>query len=219
MKKIVSIVIASVLILSSGCAISLHEAAQYGETQEVDTLLDKGVDINSKNEIGRTALQEAAYYGNMEIIALLIKKGADVNAKEDRYGSTALHIAVYNSYKEIVESLLTAGADINAEDDYSRTPLFGTVRTGNRILSRFLIKNGADVNVKEKKFGFTPLHFAVNNQHKDIVLMLLESGADINARDNKDLTPLNEAYENNDTPMIDILISRGAIANTSIYEK
>lgn len=55
-----------------------------------------------------------------------------------------------------------------------------------------LIKNGTDVNVRNK-FGLTPLHFAADNGHAPTALMLIRSGADINSEDNEHWTPLCRA--------------------------
>jgi len=54
-------------------------------------LLDEGADVNSRDELGDTALIEAAYSGNTEVVKELLLRGADINLIS-RQG-TALDVA------------------------------------------------------------------------------------------------------------------------------
>ena len=68
--------------LLAGCATSmpLTSAARSGDINTVKNLLDKGADVNVKDNIGGwTALVHAAYKGHTKVVKLLIAKGADVD--------------------------------------------------------------------------------------------------------------------------------------------
>ena len=79
-----------------------------------------------------------------------------------------------------------------------------------------MIKNGADVNARDR-FGFTPLLFAIrDNKNLAVVKMLLEHGADVNSKTDHDLTALMMAVSLNDDIDINIistLIAKGADVN------
>lgn len=61
----------------------LHDAVFEGNLNAVNHHLDTGIDINSKNRVGNTALHYAAYKADHKIARLLIFRGAKVNAKGD----------------------------------------------------------------------------------------------------------------------------------------
>jgi ankyrin repeat protein len=101
-------------MLLTGCALPLNQAAMRGDTTQVQQLLDKGADVNTKDSNGETALMEAAGNGHPEVVKQLLAKGADVNAKSS-YGYTALLYAADKGHTECVGLLLDGGANINVQ--------------------------------------------------------------------------------------------------------
>jgi len=77
-------------------AISIYNAAGFGDIEAIKQHLAAGTDVNAKGMSGWTALQRAAWYYHIEIVELLIANGADVNAKVeagDYKGQTPLDLA------------------------------------------------------------------------------------------------------------------------------
>ncbi len=164
---------------------SLH----YNHNKDLDLikfLIDSGVDVNAKNDVGYSPLH---YESRVEVAELLIKAGADVNAKDNR-GLTPLHCT--NSV-EVAELLIKAGADVNAKDNRGFTPLFSLdTSTNSKKIIKLLIKKGADVNAKPNNDGTTLLHvLARNSSANSIIELLIKHGADVNAKDNDGMTPLH----------------------------
>jgi cytohesin len=60
----------------SGAEDSIHAAAWVGNVEAVQQHLDSGVDVNTKNKLGRTPMLYAIQGGHKEIAELLISKGA-----------------------------------------------------------------------------------------------------------------------------------------------
>ena len=100
----------------------LIEVCENGEKKDVEELIDKGADVNQKDEDGNTALMRASYWGYKEVVELLIRNGADVNQK-DEDGNTALMRASCGGRKEVVELLIQKGADVNAKSVTGDTAL------------------------------------------------------------------------------------------------
>ena len=74
-------------------------------------LLDKGLDPNRPNWIGRTFLHLAAEKGSVEVAGLLLEEGADLEAVELEHGGTPLAAAARKGEAGMVEFLLERGAD------------------------------------------------------------------------------------------------------------
>lgn len=81
----------------------------------VEFLHQYGVDINMRDQEGRTALHIAASNNDDEAICRLVELGAKRKLK-DRKGETALHAASAAGHTRVVELLLELAADINATD-------------------------------------------------------------------------------------------------------
>ena len=71
----------------------LNIAAEIGDTTKIKNLLKKGVDINERDNFGRTALIYAALNGHDRIINMLLESHADIRAK-DHFDQTAFIAAV-----------------------------------------------------------------------------------------------------------------------------
>jgi uncharacterized protein len=98
----------------------LLEAASNGQTDIVKAFLDKGANIETKNDVGATPLIFASAKGQKDVVALLLDRGANINAKTTS-GITPLMAAAAGGFPEIVQLLLAKGADVSAKDQQGRT--------------------------------------------------------------------------------------------------
>jgi hypothetical protein len=89
----------------------LFEAARKGDVATVKTLLDRGVDVNTKFRYGATALSYAADKGHLEVVKLLLERKADVNVKDTFYGATPIIWAAQKGHAKVVEALIASGAE------------------------------------------------------------------------------------------------------------
>jgi ankyrin repeat protein len=114
----------------------------------LETLVQKGADVNARVKSGETALHFASrsFNPNPACIETLIRLGAQVNARDQR-GNTPLHLAArhYPPSLPIIEALIRLGAEVNARDKADWTPLHwaaGFGRDSNVLLK--LLELGAD---------------------------------------------------------------------------
>lgn len=85
-------------------------AIRSGDLEQVRSLIEAGIDIDSRDRHGQTALMVASARGHAEIVRLLLERGAALNSTA-KYRLSALMLAVINGHTVIVRMLVEAGAD------------------------------------------------------------------------------------------------------------
>lgn len=93
-----------------------------GDADLVSLFLDSGMDANSCDKNGVSALMWAAGKGQDTVVRLLLQKGALVNGQSPK-GRTALMSATYFGKIESLKILLEHGADSNLRDTEDRNAL------------------------------------------------------------------------------------------------
>ncbi|HML19235.1 MAG TPA: ankyrin repeat domain-containing protein [Candidatus Dependentiae bacterium] len=95
---------------------------------------------------------------------------------------------------------------INIPDSNGQTALHRAVITGQGVIVKILLSNGADCNKKDT-LKRTPLHHAVISRNIEIVELLLLRGASIHHRDHATRTPLYYAETFNCPEIVSMLLS------------
>ena len=191
---------------------SLHAALVKGRGEVVEMLLEKGAEIDFREERDQPALHEAASDGNEAGVQLLLERGASVNCRRKADGRTALEEASRRGDENIVRILLKHGANlIPWEPSDRRLALHEASARGHKIIVRILLERGADVNLRRAGDGWSALHEASAHGHRNVVRLLLEQGAKFKADDEscKD-TALTMALENGHEDVVRILLEHGA---------
>jgi ankyrin repeat protein len=156
----------------------LVEALKRNDPRTARALIEQGVDVNTAQGDGATALHWAAHWDDLAIVDLLVRRGANVNAEEDA-GVTPLVLACLNGSARMVERLLQAGARPNAGTERA---VMVAAKTGSADVMRLLLAHGGDANSKEPDRSQTALMWAASEKHPDVVQVLLQGGADVWAR-------------------------------------
>ena len=188
------------------------DAAEKQDMGLVRTLLVNGVDANSKQPDGATALHWAVHWNDIATAEVLIGEGANVNAV-NRSGESPLSLACSNGNATMVQALLDARADANAATASGETPLMRCVRSGRVDAVKILLAHDAQVNATDKDHGLTALMWAVAEKRPEMVQALIEGDADIHLRSSEGLDALMLAARVGDAMSADLLIAAGANAN------
>lgn len=166
----------------------LHFAARYGWLGIVQSLLEKGADVNVKDEEDKTPLFEATKCRHRDVADLLISSGAEVLCCTN-LNHTLLHAASVAGWLDFVQFLLEKGADPNAVDAIGCTPLYAAILQKHRDMVALLIDHGADTTCFTYQ-GLPVLHCAVIVGNLEIVKCLVEKGADVNDQRIMGMSPL-----------------------------
>lgn len=89
--------------------------ASQGNNTQVKKILKKGLDVNSKDCEGNTALHFAALNGECKVINTLLNLGANINEQNNAH-QTPLMLAVIQTRRCAIKNLLERGANINLQD-------------------------------------------------------------------------------------------------------
>jgi hypothetical protein len=79
----------------------LHSFADYNNVVGIQFLLERGADIECRNQYRQTALHRAIRAGNKATVEMLLTYGADIHAKDDD-GKTAVDLAGTCAKKDIL---------------------------------------------------------------------------------------------------------------------
>ena len=185
------------------------------ETQEIariQQMIQNSPDlINAPDSNGHTPLGNAAAHGWLKAAAYLLDHGAEVNA--NARGGTALLDATQAGNRTMVEFLLAHGANVNGiNNNPNRIPMVIAVQHGFEAVTKALLNNKADVNVRDLQ-GNTPLFIAAQPGKTNIFQMLLAAGADVNVENDEGRTPLSFAAENGSLEMLKLLLAAKADPN------
>ena len=191
----------------------VHLAAYFGVKTAVNLLLEKGAELEVKDERNRTPLWYAARNGHKTVVQQLLEKGAELEAKDER-NRTPLWYAVRSGHEAVVQLLLEKGAKLEANDKRNRTPLCYAAERGHEAVVRVLLDTGqVKADSKDAECGRTPLSWAAGNGHEAVVRLLLDTGQ-VKA-DSKDTeygrTPLSYAAEGGHEAVVRLLLDTGQV--------
>lgn len=208
-------------------------AAHAGTLKAVETLVERGADVNKREEAGPfsdklTPLEHACLRPYGDIIAqFLTEKASDVNL----HHSLALHLAAMTDKPGVVSTLCSLGADVEARPRFGSrlirrgdTPLLSAIRqnlearlepfnpycgTGAMVLLQY----GADPNCCNSD-GLAPLLITLDSLHHPFVVPLVQYGADLTKRFSIGTTVLQVVCRRGNVPLARFLIDHGADIDT-----
>lgn len=212
------------------------DACMTKDKGTVAKLLREGLNINSTNYEGATALHMLSFTNHYAMIKFLIKQGININ-QQNNGGWTPLHIVARCNHLHLVKYYVKHKADLTICTNKSQ--LAGNLTTNLNIkkyLRAQMIQRGIDFNVARNRQrtnlltevlcwrqtnsalinfqnpedGATALHIAAARGYVDIMEILFQSGVDIEKRDNEGWTPLHAAVYWNQKEAIELLFQNNA---------
>ncbi|KAI5837734.1 hypothetical protein DFP73DRAFT_567261 [Morchella snyderi] len=130
---------------------SLHQAVINDDAESVDLLSTQGVDINTTNVNGETALHLAIQEGHEDIALTLIERGADISTP-NMLGNTPLILAAAHHtqrYRFLICRLLDKGANINVAFDNGETLLHLAAEYGWLYQVEIFLERGIDWSARD----------------------------------------------------------------------
>ncbi len=170
-------------------SIALLIAAENGDVNTFNCLLEGGADIQHEDKKGRTALTIASISGHLSIVKRIVEFCLEkqINLAIDHCdatdNATSLMYASMNGHIMVVEYLIENGASCNRVSQSRMTPIDFAVIGGHQGIIDLLLKHNVD------KFWFSRrLCIVAGKGQIGIMKSLIKLGADCSFFD--DLTPL-----------------------------
>ena len=178
------------------------QSADKGDLKAVQLFLAAGIDGNSQDATGSTALMVAAKTGRIDVVNKLLQQKLNLDL-QNKQGETALMLAAANNQADIVKLLLKKNADPNLQDQSGWSALMKAVYQGNTACVEALVgQSRQEVN--------RALLVAALAGHRDIVQVLLKNGAEVDTRADDGRTPLMLAAAKGDNDLVSALLAAGA---------
>ncbi|KAM5241982.1 ankyrin repeat and death domain-containing protein 1A isoform 3-T3 [Hipposideros larvatus] len=171
----------------------LHEAAHRNNTTRMKELIERRVNIRSRNHVGRVALHWAAGAGHEQAVRLLLEHGAAVD-DADVFGMNALLLSAWFGHLRILQILVNSGAKIHCENKDGLTLLHCAAQKGHVLMLAFIMEDLEDVALdRADKLGRTAFHRAAEHGQLDALDFLVGSGCDHSVKDKEGNTALHLA--------------------------
>ncbi|MES0884285.1 ankyrin repeat domain-containing protein [Roseibium sp. SCP14] len=206
-----------VLLFSSPVAAEkpadLLAAAKSGNLAEVQAALTAGVDIETRDSQGQTALLIATRNDQTAVARLLIENGADVNADDDN-GNTPFLYAGVEGRADVIKMMLQNGADLKDANHLGGTALTPAAHYAHVETVGILLETDIDVD-HINDLGWTALLEAIilgdgGERHTEVVHLLLSAKADPNLADGSGVSPLQHAQQRKQNAIVELLLRAGA---------
>jgi ankyrin repeat protein len=166
---------------------ALHFAAESGNVETLQALLDAKANPNAQDRTGKTPVTVAAERGKVDALKALLKAGGDANSRDQVQGSPLLWASGLGG-PEAVGVLLGAGANPNIQDVNGMTPLMWAAGVGKPETVTMLLEKGADPKVLDRLTGESALMRAVRTGKTDTVRILLAKKPDLEAKNTLGMT-------------------------------
>jgi|GEM_PF-3438194 len=159
----------------------LYNAAAQGDIDQIQEMLGSGIDINTQERYGKTALRLAIHKISEEI--------------DDIYAQALQTTRADIQLLRAKHDFLTPMPKLQ-HDSYSRNDIISMVQAslgGGYESFQLLLDFGADINLLDPS-GYTHLFYAVLGVKEELVSILLNHGADPGVTDEDGDTPLHSAF-------------------------
>lgn len=181
------------------------------DSAKIQKYIKKGINLNKRDEKGKTILFTLVAKKKLDAIKLLIKNGADLTI-EDNFRKTVLDEAVHLSDGMMIRFLLDNGYDINHKNSAGRTIFQDVAFVGDNKIFQIFMNYNADFTLKDN-YGKTVLFDVIEGGNLEILKDVVNNINNLNILDENHQTVLFKAVLKEDISMAMELVLHGINVN------
>ena len=223
----------------------LHLLASFNCTDQVKVMLEKGVNPNLEDNVGRTPLISAILYNNFKTIKLLLDYGADPEYPCSKLNCTnPIKFVLMFGKLEVLQIFEEYGVDLKEPRHQKNCAINSVVISGNVATVEYLRLKGWDIHARDNCYpvlgsetvsmlkymislgedplirdevGNNLLHYTSWMGKIDVVKEIIAMGEDVNYAGYNGITALMVAANYHELEIVKVLINAGA--DPSIKDK
>ena len=197
----------------------LMKAAQQNHLNAVDYLVTHGAKIDIETYSGSTALDIAQLTNEQLVVDYLKVLSPKTNYE---YIKPLLDAQTGKPGIELLRRLISQSIDARLEKDTwigkylflkDSTPLHIAAGLGYKDITQALVQAEAYIHAVDREGNF-PTTICVANNRQALLPYLVNTGGYINVANSLDVTPIGLACQQNNLPMVKLLIKLGCIATS-----
>lgn len=192
---------------------AVHIAACSNDVETLKLLDNFKADFNVIDKNGKSAYMKAAEYGHIEALTTLIQlcDFPDLDS-EDKDGRNILFYCLHNTkrHQYCLKLAIENGADFHVISSEGKSLLIEACELKLTDITKTLLGEGIDVNVKNQKTGETGLLIACREGLTDVARMLLKHGANPDIGDKNGNHCIHNAAKKNNSDILQLLSAYGA---------
>ncbi|XP_067661926.1 ankyrin repeat domain-containing protein 50-like [Haliotis asinina] len=189
----------------------LHSACLGGDVEVVKYVLSQNtLDIDSREQCGRTAVMLAAENGHKDVVELLVDKGADLSLV-DETADNVLHCACRGGDAGVVKYILSKNrVDIDRRGLHELTPIMMARRCKHKEVVELLLSKRADGSLRYYNH-INMLLSACKKRDMEVVKFILSQNiVDVDSRGPRKKTPVMLAALYGYKEVVELLVEKGA---------
>ncbi|WOL00909.1 ankyrin repeat domain-containing protein 17-like [Canna indica] len=195
----------------------IHLAARLGLAPILQSLIDKGCDLNSRTEIGETALMLCARYKRDNCLRVLVSAGADLSLVSSAGVSAAKAAASSHwsiNFQRAVLDVIRSRTIPRSSNPYVFSPVMFAAQCGDvGSVEALLTRPDIDIDAQDEN-GCSPVMAAAKEGHVNVFRVLVFAGANVKLCNKAgetaiDLSRSNENRDLFEQVMLDFTLEKG----------
>ncbi|XP_067661962.1 ankyrin repeat domain-containing protein 50-like [Haliotis asinina] len=189
----------------------LHSACLGGDVEVVKYVLSQNtLDIDSREQCGRTAVMLAAENGHKDVVELLVDKGADLSLV-DETADNVLHCACRGGDAGVVKYILSKNrVDIDRRGLHELTPITMARRCKHKEVVELLLSKRADGSLRYYNHINMLLSACRKGDMEVVKFILSQNIVDVDSRGPWKKTPVMLAALYGYKEVVELLVEKGA---------